>query len=96
MRCVAVYDNRDDVHRGLIDLYFVWASKPGLWVIVDPQFIIDYGRDTEVSALLKIQMGGVVGSIGDAVVSMYVEPSVAFGHYRPYNAGAKVGFKMIF
>lgn len=93
---VPVYEDRDRVHAGYIDVYFVWKPVPMLWVNIDPQFIIDYEHDGNFSGLLKIQMGGIIGKLGDGAMSAYVQPSAAFGAHRAYDAGAEIGFKLIF
>ena len=85
-------DGRDQVHSGLIDLFYVQTYKENkFWTYVDPQIVLDYEKD-EYSMLLELQGGMMVGPKGH---SIYAMPSFGVGGDRPYDFSIEVGYKIV-
>jgi hypothetical protein len=90
---VAGSDDRADISRSQIDLYFVWALAGGKnWLIVDPQVIFDHERDT-TPGLMEIEWGFMIApTIG---VSGWVRPGAGIGGDRLYDWNLEGGVKFV-
>jgi hypothetical protein len=103
---------REDINEGYIDLYMVKISKYHLqWLIIDPQIIVDYKHNNDVTGKLEIEMGAIFAKIAGGAASFYVRPGVGFGPCRktsaegvdffvpygsrPYDWNLQGGFKII-
>ncbi|MCE5241468.1 hypothetical protein LLH23_23635 [bacterium] len=73
---IAGDDSRPDISEGLLDLYLVKTLGRGeRWLLLDPQFTIDYENDGELGGLVKLTYGTMV-SPGH---SFYLRPGIGFG-----------------
>lgn len=86
-------DGRDQVNRGLIDMFLVktWDENK-YWGYVDPQIILDYEHNTEFM-LVEIQAGMML-SWADGH-SIWAMPSFGVGSDRPYDFSLEVGYKVV-
>ena len=86
-------DDRADVNRSTIDLYFVWLFKhSGNWLIIDPQILIDHEANT-VPMLIELEWGMMIKPVPGA--SVYLRPGVGIGADRPYLWNFEFGLKFI-
>ena len=86
-------DNRANVNRSTIDLYFVWLFKhSGNWLIIDPQILIDHEANT-VPMLIELEWGMMIKPVPGA--SVYLRPGVGIGADRPYLWNFEFGLKFI-
>jgi hypothetical protein len=90
---VAGSDDRADISRSQIDLYFVWTLAAGKnWLIVDPQVIFDHEND-KTPALVEAEWGFMIApSIG---VSGWIRPGVGIGSDRLYDWNLEGGVKFV-
>ena len=90
---IAGNDNRDDIRRTQLDLYFVWLLANGkYWLIVDPQVVFDHEADKQL-ALIETEYGFMIApSVG---ASTYVRPGVGIGADKPYSWNLEVGLKFV-
>jgi hypothetical protein len=88
--------DRDDIHRGLIDLFFVWISKnKQFWALVDPQIVLDY-EENEEFAIVDLEIGSMLDRhLGTTGHSVYLHPSIGIGADRPTDGSIEVGYKII-
>lgn len=57
---VAGDDDRSDIRRSQIDLYFVWLLAGGRnWLIVDPQIVLDHEAGKELG-LIEAELGFMI------------------------------------
>ena len=86
-------DERADISRSQVDLYFVWGLAGGKnWLIVDPQVIFDHGNDT-TPALAEIEWGFMVApEIG---LSGWLRPGIGIGADRLYDWNLEAGIKFV-
>lgn len=86
----------NDVSQGLIDIFILTTSKDKtFWVLLDPQIILDFENEKEF-VLIDAEAGMMLDSfLGVKGKSVYLRPSVGFGHDRPYEQSLELGFKMI-
>jgi hypothetical protein len=90
---VAGSDDRADVSRSQIDLYFVWALAGGKnWLIVDPQVIIDHKND-KVPGLAEFEWGFMIAP--SAGISGWLRPGVGIGSDRLYDWNLEGGVKFV-
>ena len=86
-------ENRPDVSRSQIDLYFVWLlPKGGNWLIVNPQIIADH-EASKTGALVELEWGTMIPSVPGA--SVYLRPGAGLGTNRPYVWNFEAGLKFI-
>jgi hypothetical protein len=90
---VAGSDDRADISRSQIDLYFVWALAAGKnWLIVDPQVIFDH-ENNKTPALVEAEWGFMIApKIG---VSGWARPGVGIGSDRLYDWNLEAGLKFV-
>jgi hypothetical protein len=90
---IAGSDDRGDISRSQIDLYFVWALAAGAnWLIIDPQVIFDHEND-KAPALVEAEWGFMIApSIG---VSGWLRPGVGVGADRLYDWNLETGLKFV-
>ena len=90
---VAGEEDRANVSRSQIDLYFVWLLAGGKnWLIVDPQVVIDHANGT-VPMLIEAEFGFMIApSVG---ASTYIRPGAGFGGDKPYDWNLEFGFKFV-
>jgi hypothetical protein len=90
---VAGSDDRADISRSQLDLYFVWTLAAGKnWLIVDPQVIFDHENDKS-PALVEAEWGFMIApSIG---VSGWIRPGVGIGSDRFYDWNLEAGIKFV-
>ena len=86
-------DERGDISRSQIDLYFVWTLAGGRnWLIVDPQVIFDHERDT-TPALMEIEWGFMIApSVG---LSGWLRPGAGLGSDKLYDWNLEAGVKFV-
>lgn len=84
------------VNQSLIDLFFLQTSEDKtIWVLVDPQIILDYENNTEF-LLLDVEVGTMLDKYIDKKGhSVYVRPSAGIGSDRPYDASIELGYKVV-
>jgi hypothetical protein len=89
-------DDRDEIHQGLIDLFFVWISKSKqFWALADPQIILDY-EENEEFAIVDLEIGSMLDRhLGTTGHSIYLRPSIGIGADRPTDGSIEVGYKII-
>ena len=90
---VAGSDDRADISRSQLDLYFVWALAGGKnWLIVDPQVIFDHERDT-TPGLMEIEWGFMIApKVG---ISGWLRPGAGVGADRLYDWNLEGGVKFV-
>jgi len=90
---VAGSDDRADISRSQLDLYFVWALAGGKnWLIVDPQVIFDHENDT-TPALTEIEWGFMIApKVG---ISGWLRPGFGIGADRLYDWNLEAGVKFV-
>jgi hypothetical protein len=70
-------DNRSDISRSQIDLYFVWQVAKGKnWFILDPQIILDHENSKE-AATIEAEWGFMIAP--KQGISGYVRPGAGVG-----------------
>ena len=90
---VAGSDDRADIGRSQIDLYFVWTLAGGKnWLIVDPQLIIDHENDTK-PALVEIEWGFMMAP--SAGVSGWLRPGFGIRSDNLYDWNLEAGVKFV-
>lgn len=87
---------RDEVHQGLIDLFYLWTSPAKqYWALLDPQIVLDYEKSEQFS-VIDIEMGSMVDKyLGTKGHSMYIRPGVGLGGDRPLDTSVEVAYKII-
>jgi hypothetical protein len=90
---VAGADDRADISRSQIDLYFVWTLAGSKnWLIVDPQVIIDHENDI-TPALVETEWGFMIApSVG---ISGWMRPGLGIGSDKPYDWNLEAGVKFV-
>jgi len=90
---VAGADDRADISRSQLDLYFVWTLAGSKnWLIVDPQVIIDHEND-RTPALVETEWGFMIApSVG---ISGWVRPGFGIGSDKPYDWNLEAGVKFV-
>ena len=92
-------DGRNEIEQGFIDVFALKMSKDKQsWLMINPQFILDYENDQE-SMLLDIEVGTMVNKLLSSEAykghSVYVRPSVGVGGDRSTKASLEAGYKII-
>jgi hypothetical protein len=86
-------DDRADISRSQIDLYFVWILASGKnWLLVDPQIILDHENDKEF-VITDVEWGFMI--VPKYGVSAYLRPGWGIGSDRPFGWNLEVGLKFI-
>jgi hypothetical protein len=89
---VAGEGDRSDVSRTQFDIFFLkQSSDKRWWVLLDPQYVIDWENDTEFG-LIEAEAGHVF----ESGVSLYLRPGVGFGGDKPVDYNIEFGIKYIF
>ena len=88
-------DGANDVHRSLIDLFFLklLGSKKQQWLLLNPQGLLNYEND-QYFALFEAELGTMLNQIHKGH-SLYIRPSVGITGGRPYDFSLEVGYKII-
>ena len=81
----------NDVHQSVIDLYVLKTWNKTMWLLADPQIILDYENNTEF-LLLDLEFGTMLKTEGH---SAYIRPSIGVGRDRPFDASIEVGYKIV-
>ena len=90
---VAGDDDRSDIRRSQIDLYFVWLLAGGRnWLIVDPQIILDHESGKEL-ANIETELGFMIAPSAGA--STYVRPGWGVTEEKLYAWNLEVGLKFV-
>jgi hypothetical protein len=90
---VAGSDDRADISRSQLDIYFVWALAGGKnWLIVDPQVIFDHEKDT-TPALAELEWGFMVAP--EVGLSGWLRPGIGIGADRLYDWNLEAGIKFV-
>lgn len=85
-------ESRADINMGMIDLYIVKMLEGGKrWVMIDPQFLIDFENDAAFGGLFKVTYGMYMGE----GKSIYLKPGIGFGE-QPVDFSLETGFKVVF
>jgi hypothetical protein len=89
-------DGRNQVHQGLIDIFFLWSSSDKqYWALFDPQIILDYEEDKEFM-IVDIEAGTMLDRfLGTKGHSTYLRPSFGVGGDRPTDGSIEIGYKII-
>jgi hypothetical protein len=88
---VAGDDDRADIRRSLIDIFFVWlAGDKKHWAVIDPQIVIDHEAETE-TLILETE----VGQMMFGPTSSYIRPGFHLAGDELYNWNVEAGFKVI-
>ena len=86
-------DNRDDISRSQIDLYFVWVLAQGKnWLLLDPQIILDHKNSKEFMTV-DAEWGFMI--VPKSGISGYVRPGVGVGSDRPFDWNLEFALKFI-
>ncbi len=86
-------DDRADISRSQIDLYFVWIlSKGKNWLLVDPQIILDHENNTEF-ATVDAEWGFMI--VPKSGISGYLRPGFGVGPDRPFEWNLEVALKFV-
>jgi hypothetical protein len=84
-------DDRADISRSQVDLFFVWTLRGGKnWAIVDPQIVFDHENDREF-ALVEVEWGQMMGKS----VSSYIRPGFHVAMDELYDWNIEIGLKYI-
>jgi len=88
---VAGADDRADVRRSQIDVFYLWLAKnKKWWALADPQIVVDYENDKEFG-LIEFEYGRIMfGGL-----SSYLRPSIGIGSDKPDDWSMEFGFKVI-
>jgi hypothetical protein len=89
-------DGRNNIHQGLIDLFFLWSSSDKqYWALFDPQIVLDYEEDKEFM-IIDLEVGAMLDKfLGTKGHSFYVRPSIGVFEDRPTDGSVEVGYKII-
>lgn len=88
---IAGDDDRTDISRSGIDLFFVWlAADKKHWAVINPTVIIDHENEKEF-AIFEVEGGQMMFG----PTSSYIRPGFGIGSDRPYNWNIEFGFKVI-
>ena len=88
---IAGDDDRADISRSAIDLFFVWlATDKKHWAIVNPTIIIDHEGEKEF-AIFEAEAGQMMFG----PTSSYIRPGFGIGDDKPYEWNIEFGFKVI-
>lgn len=83
--------DRADVSLSAIDLYYVLLPKPGSWIIIDPQIIVDHeGSTTYVQ--VETEFGRMMGPGW----STFLRPGFPIGGNRLMDWNLEFGIKSVF
>jgi hypothetical protein len=86
-------DERGNISRSQIDLYFVWILSGGKnWLLVDPQIILDHENNKEF-ATIDVEWGFMIAP--KSGISGYVRPGIGIGSHRPFNWNFEFAIKFI-
>ena len=86
-------DNRSDISRSQIDLYFVWMLAKGRnWLILDPQIILDHENSKELGTV-EAEWGFMIAP--KQGISAYLRPGVGIGADRPYDWNLEFAVKFV-
>lgn len=85
-----------DVEMGVIGLYYVHTSQDfGTWLKVDPEILIDYEDDSEISASLAVEHGWRIGTAWDGGLNLFVRPAIGFGDGRTSDWSFLMGVSVV-
>jgi hypothetical protein len=85
-------DDREDINRSALDLYFVLRNiAKKYWVLLDPAIIVDHEHDTRVSMTTKITYGRMLSEN----LSCFVRPGLPIGGNKTMDWGIDAGLKYI-
>ena len=86
-------DNRSDISRSQIDLYFVWQVAKGKnWFILDPQIILDHENNKEFGTV-EAEWGFMIAP--KQGISGYIRPGAGIGADRPYDWNLEFAVKFV-
>ena len=86
-------EDRSDISRSQIDLYFVWQLAKGKnWLILDPQIILDHENSTEFGTV-EAEWGFMIAP--KQGISAYVRPGAGLGADRPYDWNLEFAVKFV-
>ena len=90
---IAGDNDRADISRSQIDLYFVWLLAKGKnWLIVDPQIILDHKNSKEM-ATIEAEWGFMI--VPKSGISGYMRPGTSIGDEKPYSWNFETGIKFV-
>ena len=91
---IAGDDDRSDISRSQIDLYFVWMLAKGKnWLIVDPQFIIDHEDSDNNFGTIEAEWGFMIAP--KQGISAYLRPGYGFGDGNPWDWNLEWAVKFV-
>jgi hypothetical protein len=86
-------DDRADISRSQIDLYFVWLLAGGKnWLLLDPQIILDHENEVEF-ATFDAEWGFMM--VPKTGISGYIRPGFGIGQYRPFDYNFELALKFV-
>jgi hypothetical protein len=86
-------EDRSDISRSQIDLYFVWQLAKGKnWLILDPQIILDHENSTEFGTV-EAEWGFMIAP--KQGISAYIRPGAGLGVDRPYDWNLEFAVKFV-
>ena len=86
-------DDRSDISRSQIDLYFVWGLAKGKnWLILDPQIILDHENSIEFGTV-EAEWGFMIAP--KQGISAYLRPGAGVGADRPYDWNLEFAIKFV-
>ena len=86
-------DDRSDISRSQIDLYFVWGLAKGKnWLILDPQIILDHENSIEFGTV-EAEWGFMIAP--KQGISAYLRPGAGIGADRPYDWNLEFAVKFV-
>jgi hypothetical protein len=86
-------DNRSDISRSQIDLYFVWLLAKGRnWLIANPQIILDHENSVELGTV-EAEWGFMIAP--KQGISAYLRPGVGVGADRTYDWNLEFALKFV-
>lgn len=88
---IAGDDDRADISRSAIDVFFVWlAADKKHWATINPTIIIDHENEKEF-AIFEVEAGQMMFG----PTSSYIRPGFGIGDDKPYEWNIEFGFKVI-
>jgi hypothetical protein len=86
-------DERGNISRSQIDLYFVWILSGGKnWLLVDPQIILDHENDKNF-ATIDVEWGFMI--VPKYGISGYLRPGWGMGENRPFSYNFEFALKFV-
>ena len=88
---IAGDDDRADISRSQVDLFFVWlASSKKNWAVFNPHIIIDHERETE-TLVIEAELGQMMFG----PTSSYIRPGFHAAGDELFDWNIEFGFKVI-